>query len=456
VATTPVGAQTGAELAALDRRHLIHPNLPGGEHERCVMVRGEGCRLWDAEGREMLDATGGLWLTQVGHGRRELAAVAGAQTQQLEYFTSFWEFSNDQSIRLAARLAELAPAGLERVFFTSGGSESNDTAIKVARLYHHRQGDRERTWIIARRHAYHGVGYGSGSVTGFDEYHDGVGPMMPHVAHVTPTWPYRSELFGGVDPSDFLLRELEETIECIGPGRVAAMIGEPIMGVGGVLIPPEDYWPRVRELLDRHGILLIADEVVTGFGRTGAWLASEAFGMRPDMIVLAKGLTSGYAPLGAVLIRDDVGEVIASGEGFHHGFTYFGHPVACAIASENLDILEREDLVDGAVRRGELLRAELAPLAELPIVGEIRGRGLMVGIELVADRATRAPLAVGPLSVSVVTRSDHGVIVREVGHTIVLSPPLVITDDEIRQAAAAVRDVIGRLRPDGTFSLTGH
>jgi putrescine aminotransferase len=223
-----------------------------------------------------------------------------------------------------------------------------------------------------------------------------------------------------------------------------------------VLIPPEDYWPRVRELLDRHGILLIADEVVTGFGRTGAWFASDALGMRPDMIVVAKGLTSGYAPLGAVLIRDDVGEVIASGEGFHHGFTYFGHPVACAIASENLEILEREDLVDGAVARGELLRAELAPLAESPIVGEIRGRGLMVGIELVADRATRAPLAVGPLTVSVVTRRDHGVIVREVGHTIVLSPPLVITEAEIRQAAAAVRDVVGRLRPDGTFRLNGH
>jgi adenosylmethionine-8-amino-7-oxononanoate aminotransferase len=305
-------------------------------------------------------------------------------------------------------------------------------------------------------HAYHGVAYGSGSATGFDEYHSGVGPMLPHVAHVTPPWPYRAELFGEEDPSDFLLRELEQTVDRLGPDRVAAMIGEPIMGVGGVLIPPDDYWPRVRDLLDSHGILLIADEVVTGFGRTGAWFASEALGMRPDIVVTAKGITSGYAPLGAVLIRDDIGEVIASGEGFHHGFTYFGHPVACAIASANVDIIEREQLVDGALRRGELLRAELEPLGELPIVGEIRGRGLMLGIELVADRGTRAPLAVGPVSMSVLTRRDYGVIVREVDNTIVLSPPLVISDEEIRRAAAAVRAALGRLAPDGTFSSGGR
>ena len=437
MAISSVDAQTSAALAALDRRHLIHPNLPGGEDERCVLVRGEGCRLWDADGRELLDATGGLWLTQVGHGRPELARVAAEQIERLEYFTSFWEFSNEPSIRLAARLAELAPDGLERVFFTSGGSESNDTAIKAARLYHHRRGEPGRTWIIARRNAYHGVAYGSGSATGFDEYHSGVGPMLPHVAHVAPPWPYRGE------GTDFLLRELEETIERLGPDQVAAMIGEPIMGVGGVLIPPDDYWPRVRELLDAHGILLIADEVVTGFGRTGAWFASEAMGMRPDIVVTAKGITSGYAPLGAVLIRDDIGELIASGEGFHHGFTYFGHPVSCAIAGANLDILEREQLVDGAVRRGALLKAELEPLAELPIVGEIRGRGLMVGIEL--------EVTVGPVSMSVLTRRDYGVIVREVDNTIVLSPPLVISDEEIRRAAAAVRDALGRLGPDGTF-----
>ncbi len=454
MATTPAltDAPSATELLALDRRHLIHPNLRGDVDERCILVRGDGCRLWDAEGRELLDVTGGLWLTQVGHGRAEIAEVAAAQTGRLEYFTSFWEFSNDRSIELAARLAELAPEGIGKVFFTSGGSEANDTAIKAARLYHHRRGEPERTWIIARRNAYHGVAYGSGSATGFDAYHDGFAPNLPHVEHVTPPWPYRTELYGGQDPSDFLLAELEQTIERIGPGQIAAMIGEPIMGVGGVLIPPADYWPRVRELTRRHGILLIADEVVTGFGRTGVWFASEAEGMAPDLIVAAKGLTSGYAPLGAVLLRDEVGETIAAGDGFHHGYTYFGHPVACAVASANLEIIEREGLLGRALEIGELLRAELAPAAALPIVGELRGRGSMIGIELVADRATREPLPGGAEVVSTAVRREHGVIVRDVDHVVVLSPPLVLGDEQARRAAAAVIDVLSRLDASGRLA----
>jgi len=449
MAITPAPAQTATELAALDRRHLIHPNKRGDVDERCILVRGEGCRLWDADGRELLDVTGGLWLTQVGHGREEIAQIARAQTARLEYFTSFWEFSNDQSIRLAARLAELAPDGLGKVFFTSGGSESNDTAIKVARLFHARRGEPERTWILSRRHAYHGVAYGAGSVTGFDVYHDGFAPNLPHVEHLTPPWPYRAELYGGEDPTDFLLGELEAAIARIGARRIAALIGEPIMGVGGVLVPPPDYWPRVRELLRAHGILLIADEVVTGFGRTGTWFCSEQEDMEPDMVVTAKGLTSGYAPLGAVLIRDDIGETIAAGEGFHHGYTYFGHPVACAIARANLDILEREGLLERAVEIGELLRAELAPAADLPRVGEIRGRGSMIAIELVADRATRAPLPGGAEVVSTAVRQEHGVVVRDVDHMVVLSPPLVLDDDQARRAAAAVIDVLSRLDASG-------
>jgi PLP-dependent transaminase len=274
---TDVASTTlAAELADLDRAHLVHPNLPASVKDRTVFVRGEGARLWDADGREYLDATGGLWLTQIGHGRREIAEVAAAQIERLEYFTSFWDFSNDQAIRLAARLASLAPEGLDRVFFTNGGSEGNESALKAARLYHHERGERERTWILSRRNAYHGLGYGSGSATGFDVYHAGIAPLVPHVEHLTPAWPYRSELFGGEDPTEFLLAEMEAAIERIGPGRIAAMIGEPIMGVAGAILPPPDYWPRVRELLSAHGILLIADEVVTGFGRTGEWFASEA------------------------------------------------------------------------------------------------------------------------------------------------------------------------------------
>jgi PLP-dependent transaminase len=330
-----------AELEDLDRRRLIHPLLPGGRTDRCVIVRGKGATIWDAHGNALLDMTGaGNWLAQVGHGRTELAEVMAEQAGRLAYFTSFGEFSNDQSIRLAERLTALAPEGLNRVFFTSGGSEGVDMAIKAARLYHSRRGEPNRTWIISRQMGYHGSTYGGGSATGFDFVHHGVGPILPHVRKVSPPFPFHPEMYGGEQITDFLVRELEQTIEEIDPGRVAAMIGEPVMGGGGVVEPPADYWPRVREVLSRHGILLIADEVVTGYGRTGAWFASPERGMAPDVVVTAKGITSGYVPLGAVLMSDDVGGAIAGGDGFQHGFTYFGHPVACAVAYANLDILE--------------------------------------------------------------------------------------------------------------------
>jgi PLP-dependent transaminase len=452
VASVATPTKTLSELAELDRKHLIHPNLSGAVANRCVLVRGEGCRLWDADGTEYLDATGGLWLCQVGHGRRELAEAAARQIEHLEYFTSFWDFSNDQAIELAVKLAEITPAGLTHTFFTSGGSESNETAIKIARLYHGRRGETDRDWIIARRSGYHGVGYGSGTATGIDVFHAGVGPMLPHVEHVTPPYPYRAELYDGQDPTDFLIRELEATIERLGPKRVAAMIGEPVMGAGGVMLPPDDYWPRVREVLNRHGILLIADEVVTGFGRTGVLFASEQMGMEPDILSVAKGISSGYVPLGAVVMRSDIGELIGGGEGFHHGFTYFGHPVACAVALANIDIIEREGLVDAARRTGDLLLSELAPLAELPAVGEVRGRGMFVGIELVADKETREPIALTGDLVEDVMRRDHGVIVRNIGPVVAMSPPLVMSEEEAHQLVAATRDVLERLSPDGTIA----
>ncbi len=302
-------AMTAAQqLMERDRQLLIHPYLPGATAERVVMTEGAGCRLKDVEGREYLDATGGLWLAQIGHGRSEIAEVAAQQMRRLEYFTSFWEFSNDRAIELASRLVEIAPEGLSRVYFTSGGSESNEAALRMARYVHNRRGHEGRDWILARRSAYHGIGYGSGSASGLPIYHDGFGPMLPHVRHLTPPWPYRTELFDGRDATDFCLDELERTIEELGGDRIAAMIGEPIMGVGGMLVPPDDYWPRVRELLSAHGILLIFDEVVTAFGRTGSWFGAQHFGVEPDIIVTAKGITSGYIPLGAVLVSEPVAE----------------------------------------------------------------------------------------------------------------------------------------------------
>lgn len=439
------------ELVARDRRLLIHPYLPGSVSERIVMTDGSGCRLRDADGREYLDATGGLWLAQIGHGRREVAEVAAKQMERLEYFTSFWEFSNDRAIELAERLVDLAPDPLDHVYFTSGGSEANEAAIRMARYFHHRRGRQGRDWILARRSAYHGIGYGSGSASGLPIYHEGFEPLLPHVHHLTPPWPYRAELFDGRDPTDFCLDELERTIEEIGAEHIAAMIGEPIMGVGGMIVPPDDYWPRVRELLTHHGILLILDEVVTAFGRTGSWFAAQHFGVEPDVIVTAKGITSGYVPLGAVLVSAEVAEELARDHGFPVGFTYYGHPTACAVAMKNLEIIEREGLLERARDTGAFLLEELSRLEDLPVVGEVRGVGMMHGIELVSDQRTREPISMHCAPHDVIRR-ETGVLVRDCAHTLVLSPPLVLTREEALRVVAAVRSVLERMSPDGTIA----
>jgi adenosylmethionine-8-amino-7-oxononanoate aminotransferase len=447
--TTVTTAQ--ADLAARDRALLIHPHLPRSVEERVVMTEGRGCWLRDAEGREYLDATGGLWLAQIGHGRAEIAEVAAAQMQRLEYFTCFWEFSNDRAIELAERLVELAPGPLDHVYFTSGGSEANEAAIRMARYFHHHRGDEGRNWILARRSAYHGIGYGSGSASGLSFCHEGFEPNLPHVRHLTPPWPYRAELFDGRDPTDFCLNELEQTIEEIGPGRIAAMIGEPVMGVGGMIVPPADYWPRVRELLSAHGILLILDEVVTAFGRTGHWFAAEHFGVDPDLLVTAKGITSGYVPLGAVLVSAEVARELDGDHGFAVGFTYYGHPTACAVALKNLEIIEREGLLERARDTGSYLLDRLQGLTELPIVGEVRGLGMMLGIELVADKRTREPICMDSAPHDVIRR-ETGVLVRDCDHTLVLSPPLVMTREEADEVVAAVRAVLERMAPDGSIA----
>lgn len=448
MSTDTARATDAAALAAADRAHIIHPYLPSSTDERVVMVAGDGCTLTDSEGREYLDATGGLWLAQVGHGRQELAAAAAAQIEQLEYFTSFWEFSNDRAIELAQRLTGLAPGRLDHVYFTSGGSEGNEAAIKMARYHHHRRGESDRTWILSRDKAYHGIGYGSGTATGYDFYHTGFGPMLPHVKHLTPPWPYRSELFSGQDPTDFCLAELERTIDELGAGKIAAMIGEPIMGVAGMIVPPDDYWPRVSELLRSHGILLIMDEVVSAYGRVGEWFAASRFGVEPDLITTAKGITSGYIPLGAVLVAGHVAESLGREEGFPMGFTYNGHPTACAVALGNLDIIEREGLLDRAMEVGGHLLSGLRTLSDLEIVGEVRGVGMMLAVELVADRETREPLPDAEQLQDVIRR-ETGVIVRNCAHSLVLSPPLVMSEGEADRVVEAMRSVLERTTPDG-------
>ncbi|MFZ0323962.1 MAG: aspartate aminotransferase family protein [Actinomycetes bacterium] len=443
---------SGTDVTAMedaDRAHIIHPYLPASTTERVIMTRGSGCTLFDVQGREYLDATGGLWLAQIGHGREEIASVAAEQIKTLEYFTSFWEFSNDKAIALATRLADLAPASLNHVYFTSGGSEGNEAAIKMARYFHFRNDQPDRNWIIARRNSYHGIAYGGGSASGFDVYHEGFGPMLPHVEHVSPAWPYRSELYDGQDPTDFLIAELEETIERIGADKIAAMVGEPIMGVGGMLVPPDDYWPRVSTLLKSHGILLIFDEVVTAYGRVGEWFAAQHFGVDPDIIVTAKGITSGYIPLGAVLVSDTVAESLGRDHGFPMGYTYNGHPTAAAVALANLDIIERENLLGAAKTMGAYLNEGLATLLDLDVVGEVRHVGMMHAVELVSDKDSREPLPMVEPMLPDIIRRETGVIVRDCGHNLVLSPPLVISRPEVDKAVEAMRQVLSRTGVDG-------
>ena len=411
------------------------------------MVEGDGCRLRDAEGREYLDATGGLWLAQIGHGRREIAEAGGGQMERLEYFTSFWEFSNERAIELAERLDSISPPRqTPRLLHQRrlGGQRGGDEDVP---LRHSQRGEGERTWVLARRQAYHGVGYGSGTATGFDVYHDGFGPMLPHVRHLTQPWPYRAELFDGEDPTDFCLAELERTIDELGGEKIAAFIGEPVMGVAGMLVPPDDYWPRVQELLREHGITFIFDEVVSAYGRVGHWFATEHFGVEPDIIVTAKGITSGYAPLGAVLVSDEIAEAVTE-EGFPMGFTYNGHPTSCAVALANLGVIESEGLLERARETGAYILERLGELRELPVVGEVRGVGMMHAVELVADRETREPLPMDAAPQDVIRR-ETGVIVRDCPHNLVISPPLIMSREEADEVVDAMRSVLERTDPSG-------
>jgi putrescine aminotransferase len=364
------------------------------------------------------------------------------------------EFSNDKAILLATRLTELAPEGINRAFFASGGSEAVETAIKAARLFHFRRGEPDRTWILARHYAFHGATYGSGTATGFPPMQFGVGPNLPNVEKLSPAYLYRaSELYGSEDPTDFLVRELEQTIERIGAKNIAAMIGEPVMAGGGVLAPPSDYWPRIQEVLRKNGILLIADEVVTAFGRTGAWFDSAQRDMKPDMITTAKGIAGGYMPLGATLMTDEIGDTLIGDGGFFHGYTFQGHPVACAVGLATLDIIEKEGLLAKALSISDWLRAGLAPAADLPTVGDIRVEGAMAALELVTNRETRERMTWPDVdAVAFETRRAHGVIARPYGNMLVFAPPLVLDQEQARRATAAVVEVVSRLGTDGRIA----
>jgi adenosylmethionine-8-amino-7-oxononanoate aminotransferase len=418
-----------SDLGQIDERRILHPHAVVG-HPRppVVFAEGRGARLRDTDGREYIDGTCGLWVCPVGHGRAELAEAARRQMERLEYYASFWDFSNQPSIELAERLAGLAPAGLERVFYTNGGSEGTESALKLARLAWHAQGAPERTVVLARSLAYHGVSYGALGATGIPPLREGFGELPGGFEQLTVPYPFRGTT------TDALIAELEQRIAAVGADRIAAFIGEPVIGVGGMIPPHPDYWPRVQEVLRRHGILFILDEVVTAFGRTGAWFAAEHWGgLEPDLLVTAKALTSGYFPLGAVLIGDRVAAML-DGVAFRHGFTYNGHPTGCAVALENLAIIEREQLVPRASVLGERLLTGLGALARLPAVLEARGFGLMAGLEIDVDDATELADRI----------RAAGVIVRATGQKLVLSPPLVISEDDLDRIVEVIGNELAR------------
>ncbi|MEW2544883.1 aspartate aminotransferase family protein [Streptomyces sp. NPDC047002] len=447
--TSQAPAELASGLVAADRAALIHPTLPAHRTDRTVLVSGSGSRVVDAAGRSYLDASAVLGVCQVGHGRTELARAAADQMTRLEYFHTWGTITNDRAIELASRLTKLSPEGLSQVYFTSGGAEGNEIALRMARLYHHRRGDTGRTWVLSRRMAYHGIGYGSGGVSGSPVYHEGFGPSLPDVHFLTPPHPYRRDLFDGADVTDFCLAELRETIERIGPERIAAMIGEPVMGGGGAVVPPADYWPRTAELLRSYGILLISDEVVSAYGRTGHWFAADHYGVTPDIMVTAKGLTSGYLPHGAVLTTEEIASRVTGESGFPMGYTYTGHPTACAVALANLDILEREGLLANAALIADHLGRRMAELTDLPVVGEVRGLGLQMAVELTSDKEARTALPGGTGEVSDALREQAGIILRTNPYALVINPPLIFTREEADELVEGLRSVLSRTDPQG-------
>lgn len=433
---------TERNLEDLDRQ-LLHPFTPLAEQaERgpTVMVEGHGAHVVDRAGREYLDAMAGLWCVNVGYGRAEIAQAVNAQIEKLSFYHSFAGMANEPALLLADRLLALSPWNMSRVFFGNSGSDANDTQIKLAWTYHRLRGEPKRTKIIARRRGYHGVTLGAASATGLEAVHAGFPLPLEGFMHVTPPH-HRSEAQPGESEDAFAARlaaELDETIEREGEGTVAAFIAEPVMGAGGVLVPPARYFPAVQEVLRRRGVLMIADEVICAFGRLGSWFGGERFGIEPDLVTLAKGLTSGYVPMSACLISDRVDEPFrehaAELGAFAHGYTYSGHPVAAAAALANLKILEEEKLIENAARTGEILQRRLrAALEDHPRIGEVRGLGLIAAIELVEDKAAGTPFdaarGVGKRLHQICF--EQGLILRAIGDTIAMSPPLSIGEPEV-------------------------
>lgn len=445
---------TTAQLQELDSAHHLHPrtNLKHlAEHGPLVLERGQGVYVWDTDGKRYIDAVAGLWCVNVGHGRQELIDAGSEQLEKLAYGPTFFGLSTPPATLLARKLADLYPGRINHFHFTSGGAESNESAIKMARYYWALNGKPDKSTILSRQKAYHGIAMGTLSATGIPGFWKNFGPRPPGFVHISAPFAYRNGAGMSEDEYlDSLIAELEETIEREGADTIAAMIGEPIMGGGGVIVPPAEYWSRVAEVLKKNDILLIADEVITGFGRTGKLFAAETYGYQPDIVSMAKGISSGYIPLGAVGVSDEIANVIYEPDAmFMHGFTYSGHPVACAVGLANIDLLLQEQLTENAAEVGEYLLGRLEQLHDHPHVGDVRGKGLMFAVEVVKDKENRTPYDAsdGIASKMVAAERKHGILAYGTDAGVILSPPLTLTRAEADDIADAVRaaivDVLG-------------
>jgi putrescine aminotransferase len=442
-------SRTTQAWQAADAAHFLHPftdfDALAKKGSR-IIERAENIYLWDSEGHKILDAMSGLWCVNVGYGQQELIDAATAQLKQLPFYNAFFQTATPPAIELAELLSEVTPPQFQHVFFSGSGSEGNDTVVRMVRRYWDVLGQPERKVIISRNNAYHGSTMAGASLGGMSGMHAQGGLPIPDITHIEQPYWYELGRPQGLSRDDFgrlAASWLEKKILEVGPERVAAFIGEPVQGAGGVIIPPATYWPAIQAICDKYGILLVSDEVICGFGRTGHWWGCETMGTRPDLMTFAKGVTSGYIPLGGVMVGERVARVlIEQGGEFNHGYTYSGHPVACAVALANIRLIQRDRLVD-RVRDdlGPYLAQHFEALKAHPLVGDAETCGLMGAVVLTRDKASGTPFA-SDLEVGMVCRGHcfgNGLIMRAVGDRMIIAPPLVMTRDQIDEMMVLIK-----------------
>jgi len=431
--------RSAADWKKLDKNHYLHPFTDFkslGKKKSRIITRGDGVYIYDSDNNKILDGMSGLWCVNIGYGRQELVEAATEQLKELPYYNSFFQCATPPSIELAHLLKSITQPQFNRVFYTGSGSEAIDTMIRVTRRYWELMDQPERKTIIARENAYHGSTIGGVSLSGMKMMHSQGGPFLSKIEHIgQPYW------FGSdreLSSNDFGLKMaglLEEKINEIGAENVAAFVGEPIQGAGGVIIPPETYWPEIQRICSQYGILLVTDEVICGFGRLGQWFGADYYQVQPDLMTFAKGVTSGYLPLGGVMVGDRVGDVlIDKGGEFTHGYTYSGHPATCAVAIANINIIQSEKLIENVTQDiGPYLRKKWHSLSDHPLVGETRIAGLMGALELVADKTSleRFDKKIGVGTICRDVCVNNGLVMRAVGDIMIIAPPLIITREQI-------------------------